>query len=124
MLRLARTLAAASLAVTALAAAPARADHRCDRGPRVVVAVAPPPPVYVARAYPPPPPPRDAWRRAAWHELREDWRSLERARERFYATWNGAPGRQRRFERWYAERSAELELRRERLEGDARWARR
>ena len=120
MSRLARTLAAASLVVTAVAAAPARADRGCDhdRAPRAVVVVE----THGPRAYPPPPPPAREWRRAR-HELRDDFRDLERARDRFYATWNGRPGPQRRFERWYASRRAELEARRDRLALHGEWRR-
>jgi hypothetical protein len=100
MTRPVRTVAAAALALTALAASPARADRGCDRRPPPVAYV--PAPVRVVV---PVPVERTDWRR---HELREEWRRLERARDRFYATWNGNPWEQRRFERWYAERRAEL----------------
>ena len=110
MTRLVRSLAAAALALGALAAAPARA---CDS--------AAPPVAYVpapARVVVPVPVERADWRR---HELREEWRRLERARDRFYATWNGNRWEQRRFERWYAERRAQLE--RDSRIADRRWDR-
>ena len=51
-------------------------------------------------------------------ELRRDYLELERARDRFYATWNGSPGKAKKFERWYAGRKAELDRKRIAL---ARW---
>jgi hypothetical protein len=51
---------------------------------------------------------RADWRR---QELHREWRELERARERFYATWDGSPWSRRRFERWYDARRVELERR-------------
>ena len=102
MKRLIRALAAATLATVAAAAAPALAHGPAHHPP-------PPPP---PRAYYPPPPPAPParspvrWERA---ELRRDYAQLERTRQRFYATWNGNPGKARKFERWYAVRKAELD---------------
>ncbi|WP_242346121.1 hypothetical protein [Anaeromyxobacter terrae] len=45
-------------------------------------------------------------------EIRRELRELEDTRADFYARFGGRPGKVRRFERWYAERRAEL---------DARW---
>ena len=100
-----RSLLPAAAAAAALLAAPsARADH-VERWPA-------PPPAYAPAplAYRPEP---DLARGAAWAQLRHEVRALERARQRFYATWHGNPWRQRRFETWYASRRAELDQRRE-----------
>ncbi len=102
MTALVRTVAVAAAAL-ALHAAPARA---CDR----------PEPAAV-RVVVPPPAPRIAIER---NELARESRRLERARERFYATWTGNPWERRRFERWYAERRERLEREWERLDA---WAR-
>jgi len=124
----------AAAAAVALAATPARADHDeyergrdCDRhgAPAVVYAPAPAP-VYVPAPAPAPvvvyaPAPAFApeWRRAEWgahrrmDELRAEYRELDAARDRFYATWHGNPWRRDRFEAWYASRRDEL---------DRRWA--
>jgi hypothetical protein len=66
------------------------------------------------RAYPAPPRPAPA----GWHyasprerevrELRRELRELEATREDFHARYAGRPGKIRKFERWYAERRAEL----------------
>ncbi len=54
------------------------------------------------------------WREwPAGRELRAEYRRLELARDRFYATWDGRPWSRHRFEAWYASRRAEL---------DHRWA--
>ena len=42
-------------------------------------------------------------------------RALEDTRADFYARYAGRPGKVRKFERWYAERRAELEARRDAL---------
>jgi hypothetical protein len=107
MKRLVQTVAAAGLAITALAAAPARAssDH-------------PAPPTRTA--YVPPAPMRAPYRQAALRDLRHDYARLEAERERFYAMWRGNPGAQRRFERWYTAERAELDARRYRL-GAVAW---
>jgi hypothetical protein len=70
-----------------------------------------------------PVPPRPA--PADWHhesarerELREihrELRALEDARADFYARYAGRPGKVRKFERWYGERRAQLEARRDAL---------
>ncbi|MFL5303258.1 MAG: hypothetical protein ACJ79R_23255 [Anaeromyxobacteraceae bacterium] len=137
--RNALTLAAAA-AVT-LAAAPARADHEehergrdCDRHATPAVAYAPAPapaPVYVpvhapapVVVYAPAPAPAPDHRRAGWEahrrmdELRAEYRELDAARGRFYATWHGNAWRRDRFEAWYASRHAELDRRSAELE---RW---
>lgn len=107
MKRLIRALAAASLATAAFAAAPAVADgrreHRHDEPCHTAS------PVVVYRPAPPaPPPPPVRWER---RELRREYAELERARDRFYATWRGNPGKARKFERWYAVRRTELDRR-------------
>jgi hypothetical protein len=115
MNRTALTLAAA-LGLAAVAG-PARADH--DEGwrdrDRREHAFPVPAPAYAPPAYAPPARP---WRVARWEEprfreLRQEYRRLDVARDRFYATWSGHPGRRDRFEAWYGARRAEL---------DARWA--
>jgi hypothetical protein len=122
MNRAVRYVLTLSAAAAALAAAPARADHDrdCDRhaAPAVVYPeypVAPAPP-----AYQPAPEYGPAWSPIAWrfHELREEYRRLDWARDRFYSTWNGNPWRRDRFEAWYGARRAELDRRRFEL---ARW---
>jgi len=112
-----------ALAAATLSAAPALAgEHR--RAP-------PPPPIYAAPVSPALPPPYVVpvapappvfspveWA-PRWHgpmqELRAEYRRLEEARQDFYAGWRGHPGHQRRFERWYAWRRAELDRRYEYL---------
>jgi hypothetical protein len=115
MNRTALTLAAA-LGLAAVAG-PARADH--DEGwrdrDRREHAVPVPAPAYAPPALAAPARP---WRVARWEEprfreLREEYRRLDVARDRFYATWSGNPGRRDRFEAWYGARRTEL---------DARWA--
>jgi hypothetical protein len=113
-----RSLVPAAAAAAALLAAPAaRADHDVRRYPPPVLA---PAPVYApapAPAYAPPPEiayrPEEVRARVEWVQLQREYRSLERARDRFYASWRGNPWRQRRFETWYASRRAELDHRRE-----------
>jgi hypothetical protein len=48
-------------------------------------------------------------------EIRRELRALEDTRADFYARYAGRPGKVRKFERWYAERRAELEARRDAL---------
>jgi hypothetical protein len=144
MKRLVRSLAAAALATSAVAAAPARAGHGVDAsiviefpGRHRHVPPPPPPPPPPQVVYVPAPPPhhrcdhhcrhdRHDWREERRDEVRRDYRELDRARERFYATWNGSPGKQRKFERWYHERRAELDARMARIDhsgAPARWRR-
>jgi hypothetical protein len=112
--------AAAGLAL-ALIALPARADHdgdrdrRLDRDRHEVLA---PPVAYPPPAYEPGPPATRRYRHAHWRdgdrrELRREYRRLEFARERFYASWDHNPWSRSRFESWYGWRRAEL---------DRRWA--
>ncbi len=119
MTRLTRTaLTLATALGLAGAATTARADHddrgwdRDRRDPGVVTVPAPAyrVPVAPAPAYRPAP----SWRIARWgggrmHALREDYRRLERSRDRFYASWNGSPVWRDRFEAWYAGRRSELD---------------
>jgi hypothetical protein len=121
MTRLTRTaLTLATALVLAGAATTARADHDDrgrdrDRREPVVVTVPAPAPAYrvppaPAPAYRPAPP----WRTARWgggrmQALRDDYRRLELSRDRFYASWNGNPGRRDRFEASYARHRAELD---------------
>jgi hypothetical protein len=117
--RTALTLAALAVAVTAGAARADHDDHDRDRdhGRAPVVVAVPAPPAY--RAAPAPAPAyraAPAWRTARWggrpmQVLRDDYRRLETARDRFYATWRGNLARRDRFEAWYASRRAELDLR-------------
>ena len=108
MKRLIRSLAAAAVATAAVSAAPALADGRRDyrehRGDEPCHTAAPVVVYRPGRPAPPPPPVR--WER---RELRREYAELEQARHRFYATWNGSPGKQRKFERWYAHEKAELD---------------
>jgi hypothetical protein len=133
MNRTALTLAAA-LGLAAVAG-PARADHDDgwrDREHHERFAVPAPeaaypapahaPPAYGPPAYGPPAygPPGRGWRMARWEgwrfrELREAYRRLDLARDRFYATWQGQPWRRDRFEAWYGARRAELDQRRSEL---------
>ena len=111
--------AAAALAL-AVAALPARADDRglryddrdCERrGVPAPGAVAPAPYAYgPAPVAPVAAPYRHAqWRGAERRELRHEYRRLEVARERFYATWHGNPWSRQRFDNWYAARRAQLD---------------
>jgi acetyl esterase/lipase len=112
-----RATLAASIACLAVAATGARAhdDRRAHPLPPPAYQPIPAVPVYVPSPVPPP-----AWRPPAVlvhgrghaaSELRIAYARLELARERFYATWSGNPWSQRRFERWYAARRAELDSR-------------
>jgi hypothetical protein len=106
MKRLIRALAAASLATAAFAAAPALAHDRDHRGDPC------PPAHHHPGTYRPAPIPVPPARHPVAYErreLRRDYAELERARDRFYATWRGNPGKARKFERWYAVRKAELD---------------
>ncbi|MBI5069416.1 MAG: hypothetical protein HZB56_14370 [Deltaproteobacteria bacterium] len=109
---------ASSLAfAAALAAAPALAHESHPLPPLA------PPAAFVAveAQLPLAPPPAPAYRpfeqdRTWGHygqmrSLRAEYRRLEMERERFYAGWRGNPGAQRRFERWYASRRAQLDRR-------------
>jgi len=115
MNRTALTLVAA-LGLTAVAGR-ARADS--DDGwrdhDRRAYAVPDPAPAYAPPAYAAPARPWRVARFEGWrsHELRDEYRRLDAARDRFYATWHGNPWRRDRFEAWYGARRAEL---------DARWA--
>ncbi|HZZ85345.1 MAG TPA: hypothetical protein VFE30_12460 [Anaeromyxobacteraceae bacterium] len=137
MTRTLRHLAFASTAALAFAAGEARAcDVRAELrvdlpGPvwspeAPVVAPAPPyapTPGYTSPAAYAPAPPAYApassweapavqvryWRGRGWGALRHEYRRLDLARERFYASWDGSPWSQRRFEAWYGTRRAELE---------------
>jgi hypothetical protein len=104
MKRLIRALAAAALATAAVAAAPALAHDREPCPP----AHHRPAGAYYPAPRPAPPPPPVRWER---RELRREYAELEHARKRFYATWNGNPGKARKFERWHAVRKAELDRR-------------
>jgi hypothetical protein len=135
MNRIARhVITAAAAAAVTLAATPARADHDehgrdSDRhgNPVAVYAPAPAPaPVYVpVRApvvvYAPPPAPAPEHRPARFElsrraeVLRQEYRELDAARSRFYATWHGNPVRRDRFETWYASRRADLDHRSQEL---------
>jgi hypothetical protein len=116
MNRTALTLAAAL--GFAAAAGPARADH--DGGydhDRREYAVPVPAPAYAPSTYVAP---TRHWRVARWEgwrarELRDEYRRLDLARDRFYATWHGEPWRRDRFEAWYGARRAELDTRRDEL---------
>jgi hypothetical protein len=118
------SLAAAAALTGALIALPARADH--DRGehrgppaPAHVspVTVHPAPPAYFPAPAPVAAfhPARPAHWREGWRarELRDEYRELDQARARFYATWDGRPWTRTRFESWYGARRADL---------DQRWA--
>jgi hypothetical protein len=130
--------AAAAAAVT-LAATPARADHEehgrdCDRhayAPAVYAPAPAPAVVYVpvhspAPVYAPAPAPQYRPARVELHrrseELSRDYRELDAARGRFYATWHGNPVRRDRFEAWYGQRRADLDRRSAEHERGERWA--
>ncbi len=141
------TLTAAAALVAALVALPARADHDDGwrRGPpprpglsasvtvygepeAPPVAYPAPAPAYAVPAPVPAPPAfvnapvRPARWGAGWRfaALRHEYRELEQARERFYATWDGRPWARARFEAWYASWRAALGARWAEL---GRWAR-
>lgn len=99
---------AAGLAL-ALVALPARADHDCDRHGFPGPAAYDPAPVY--EPVPAPPYRHAGWRAHERQELRREYRRLEFARARFYAGWDRNPWSRSRFERWYGDRRAELDLR-------------
>lgn len=69
------------------------------------------------------------WREASWRErevarLRAEFRELDLRRAEFHARGPRGRGQVRRFERWYAARRAELELRWDELHrGAYAWAR-
>jgi len=118
---------AAGLAL-ALVALPARADYdRGYEGDRHCEEHGVPAPAVAYRApyaYAPAPAPIVApYRHAHWRgwerqELRREYRRLEHARDRFYATWDHNPWSRNRFESWYGTRRAELDRRSAELE---RW---
>ncbi len=125
--RAARIALAAAATAFALAALPARvrACDRDDQGhpPPAPVLYPVVPATVPAPVYPP-------GEHAYWHhgsemrELRRQYRRLEMARDRFYATFHGNPWRRDRFEAWYAARHLELDRRRAELErwrGHERW---
>ncbi len=119
--RISKLVLAAALASSLPAAAAAR---DCD-GDRVPAIQVPAWPVYPAQpAYAQPDygpaygtyPSNRHWRDHGWRErelehLRAEFRELDETRAAFYARPRWNPWRARRFERWYAERRAELELR-------------
>ncbi len=127
-------LAIAAGFALALVALPARA---CDRRPAPPPPSAYPVPVAPPAAYPAPArylppahavmaPHRPVYRHGVWQvrELRHEYRSLDLARDRFYATWDGRPWRRDRFEAWYGFRRADLDRRWSELErwrGHQRW---
>jgi hypothetical protein len=108
MIRASKLLLAAALAASIPAAAAAR---ECDHGTPAPEAWAPP------ATWPVRPPPQPSqWREARWRErelltLRAEFRALDAERARFYAQPGVRRGQARRFERYYAERRAELERR-------------
>ena len=71
-------------------------------------------PCEAERSYPVPPRPVPAgWQHESARE--RELRALEDTRADFHARYAGRPGKVRKFERWYAERRAELEARRDAL---------
>jgi len=77
-------------------------------------------PCEVERSYSVPRPAPAGWhhesaRERELREIRRELRTLEDKRTDFYARYAGRPGKVRKFERWYAERRAELEARRDAL---------
>ena len=112
-----RIALAASIAALVLAAPRARAHDGERFRPPPPAPYQPPPAAvpYVPSPVPPPAlgPPVEPARWGGWsgHELRIALERIERDRARFYATWNGNPWSQRRFEDWYAWRHAELDRR-------------
>jgi hypothetical protein len=65
--------------------------------------------------------PAPRWREAAWRdrelrELRAELQSLDAQRTYYHARYFRNPGKLRRYDRWYADRRAELERRWHELE--------
>jgi hypothetical protein len=131
-IRLAASIATAALALTALPAFAHDRDGDHDRdwdrhAPAAAYPVPAPPAAYVP-AYAPAPAPAPVVVRPVrfengprFRELREEYRRLDQARDRFYATWHGNPWRRDRFEAWYGSRRAELDARWSELGGHGRW---
>ncbi len=108
MIRLSKLALAAVLAASLPAAAAAR---DCDHDAYPPAGWAPPAAYPVA-----PQPAARPWREARWRErqlaaLRAERRALEEERADFYARAGVRRGQARRFERYYAERLADLERR-------------
>jgi hypothetical protein len=112
MIRLSKLALAAVLAASLPAAAAARdCDH--GHGDDYPPADWAPPAAY---PLPPPQPAARPWREVRWRErqlaaLRAERRALEEERADFYARPGVRRGQARRFERYYAERLADLERR-------------
>jgi hypothetical protein len=108
-----------ALAAALTAAIPGARAHACDdRSETASFAV----PAYL--------PPADAgwrgdrdgrggWRARELHAVRAELRDLDAARARFYAEGPRSRREMARFERWFDERRAELERRRDRLQSYA-----
>ncbi len=69
----------------------------------------------------PAPAPAPRWREAAWRdrelrEIRAELQSLDAQRTDYHARYHRNPGKLRRYDRWYADRRAELERRWHELE--------
>ena len=67
------------------------------------------------------PAPAARWREAAWRdrelrEIRAELQSLDAQRTDYHARYYRNPGKLRRYDRWYADRRAELERRWHELE--------
>ena len=102
-------IASGGVALSLLAAVPARADHDkagehrgglLERGPGLD--------------------PVRLWDR---HDaLARERHDLEEARERFYGRWHGDPRDRARFERWYAARCAELDRRADASHAYGHWS--
>lgn len=133
MKRLVPKLAAAAVLAASLPALAVARDceheyeHDHDRWP--VPAWSPP---QAPAARPAPYAPRHGdhgWREASWRQreiarLRAEFRELDLRRAEFYARGPRGRGQVRRFERWYAERRAALEVRWDELHrGSYAWAR-
>jgi hypothetical protein len=108
-------VAALAASLPAAAAADDRCDHRAGPGG----------PAAAPYAYPADPGPR-RWREGEWrdrqlHRIDAELRALDAERAELHARWAGRPGRLRRYDRWYAERRAELEHRRAELLGRLAW---
>jgi poly(3-hydroxybutyrate) depolymerase len=109
MIRASKLIVAAALAASLPAAAAAR---DCDHGVPAPEAWGQPTAYYPVRPAPAP----YRWREARWRErelfsLRAEFRALDDERARFYAQPGVRRGQARRFERYYAERRADLERR-------------